>query len=61
MLVVGHNPGLEALLSELTGVDEAQPPATLAHVTVMIESWQELTFNGDAKLVNLWRLRELPE
>ena len=61
VLVVGHNPSLEALLSELTGVDEALSTATLAHVTILIETWQELTLNGDAKLVNLWRPSELSE
>jgi phosphohistidine phosphatase len=59
VLVVAHNPGLEELLSELTGEDELLPTAALAHVELPIARWPHLRADESAALVNLWRPREL--
>jgi phosphohistidine phosphatase len=55
VMVVGHNPDLEMLLSTLTGEDEALPPAALAQVEMPIQSWKELDPEKNGKLVNLWK------
>lgn len=55
VLIVGHNPGLEELLSQLTGRYEQLATAALAQVELPIDSWNEISGNGPAKLVSLWR------
>lgn len=57
-MVVGHNPGLENLLGELTGEYHAFPTAALAHILFEIESWYELPSNMRGKLVELWLPRQ---
>jgi phosphohistidine phosphatase len=60
VMVVGHNPGIEELLEELTGLWERMPTAALAHVTLPIAHWHELDEDTTGELVNLWRPKELP-
>jgi phosphohistidine phosphatase len=38
-LLVGHNPGMEALIFQLTGEEKRVPTAALAQVTLDIEKW----------------------
>jgi phosphohistidine phosphatase len=59
VLLVGHNPGMEALLTELTAVYERMPTAALAHVELPIREWAEITLDSGGSLVNLWLPREL--
>jgi phosphohistidine phosphatase len=59
VIIVGHNPGLEQLLEELTDECEPLPTAALAKVVIPIESWGELSSEAGSKLVNIWRPREL--
>ena len=59
VLLVGHNPGLEELLAELTGRHERLPTAALAHLELDIERWQDLTPQTRARLVQLQRPKEL--
>jgi phosphohistidine phosphatase len=58
VLVVGHNPGLEDLLTELTGRAEALPTAALAEVTVNMPHWPSLAPDGSATLARVWRPKE---
>lgn len=60
VLIVGHNPGMEELLEEITGSYERMPTAALAHVVVSIDSWRQLDESVDALLVHFWRPKELP-
>lgn len=60
IMVVGHNPGLEQLLHVLTDSQETLPTAALAHLELEIDSWQQLNASTTARLVNLWRPKELP-
>jgi phosphohistidine phosphatase len=57
VMVVGHNPGLEALLAVLTGERRPLATAALAQVELPIEKWQELNAQiaTRGRLVNLWR------
>ena len=61
LLVVGHNPGLEELVAALTGSSVALPTAALAEVRLDLQSWSELKADTPARLVNLWRPRELDD
>ena len=64
VLIVGHNPGLEELLQDLTGEYLPLPTAALAQVTLPINHWSELGASDQAetargKLVNSWRPKEI--
>lgn len=60
LLIVGHNPGMEELLEELTGFSERLPTAAVARVSLGIGDWAELSFDAEAELTNLWLVRALP-
>ena len=55
VMVVGHNPGLAVLLSELTGQAHALGTATLAQVNLIVETWPAVRLNGRGELAGLWR------
>jgi phosphohistidine phosphatase len=58
-LVVGHNPGLEDFVYVLTGESARLPTSALAHISLPISSWKDLTDDLDGKLENLWRVKAL--
>jgi phosphohistidine phosphatase len=58
-MVVGHNPGLESLVEDLTGEWARMPTAALAQIALPIDSWDELDLDDQGKLVSLWRPREV--
>jgi phosphohistidine phosphatase len=58
VLVVGHNPELDELLTLLTDVTQHMTTASLAQVNLPITSWQELNEATDGRLQNLWAPRE---
>jgi phosphohistidine phosphatase len=45
-LIVGHNPGLEELLSALTAQSETMPTATLAKITFKSANWNNTVKGG---------------
>jgi len=59
VLVVGHNPGLEALVEALTGEAMAMPTAALAQMELSLPRWSDLAMDSDCKLVNVWRPKDL--
>jgi phosphohistidine phosphatase len=58
-MVVGHNPGLEELVTVLTEEEEALPTAALAWIQLAVDTWSELGAHTRGQLVRLWRPREL--
>jgi len=60
-MVIGHNPGLEELLEELTGNHHRLPTAALAHVHLPIDRWRDLATLAVAHLADLWRPKELTD
>lgn len=46
VLLVGHNPGLEATIKMLTEEFYTMPTAALAKIDLNIESWREITANS---------------
>lgn len=50
VLMIGHNPGFEALLWRLTGVAEHMPTAALACIELPVEKWEDVEDN-QGKLV----------
>ncbi len=61
VLIVGHNPGLEQLVTELTGEDEDLPTAALAQILLPIERWRDLDVSTRGTLQGLWRPKDLTE
>ncbi len=59
VMVVGHNPGMEALVAHLTSRMETMPTAALAHIELPIERWTELDYEVQGELLNLWRPKEI--
>jgi phosphohistidine phosphatase len=60
VLVVGHNPGLEELVSTLSGEYQTMPTAALAHVVIDIDCWNDLRRTTTGRLVSIWLPKELP-
>ena len=58
VMVVGHNPGMEALVAVLTGSVGHFPTAALALVELSIDEWPQI-YEAHGRLVHFWRPREL--
>ena len=59
VMIVGHNPGLETLVEQLTGERQDLPTAALAQVGLPIDQWRDLKLSTRGTLVGLWRPEEL--
>jgi len=59
VMIVGHNPGLEELLAQLTGEWEPLPTAALAQIDLPITHWSELDSETRGALSGVWRPKEL--
>lgn len=59
LLMVGHNPGIQELVEQLTGQEEEMSTAALAYIRASIEKWPELAGGKQYELVHVWRPKEL--
>lgn len=59
VMVVGHNPGLEALVGQLTRQRHEFPTAALAHINLPIDRWRDLDVSTRGTLVGFWLPKEL--
>jgi phosphohistidine phosphatase len=57
VMIVGHNPGLEQLVEQLTGERQDLPTAALAQIGLPINRWRDLKLSTRGTLVGLWRPR----
>ena len=60
VMIVGHNPGLEKLVEQLTGERQDLPTAALAQIGLPIDRWRDLRLSTRGRLVGLWRPEESP-
>lgn len=58
ILLIGHNPGLEELLEDLTGTFERLPTAALVRVDIAADEWSSIN-NGGNKLAWIVRPKDL--
>lgn len=58
-MVVGHNPGLQMLVEELSGREERMPTAAIAHISLTLSSWADLGEETGGQLRALWRPKEV--
>jgi phosphohistidine phosphatase len=61
LMLVGHNPDLEDLVSDLSGNDERMPTAAIAVFRLSIASWNEFSLDTGCELVAVWRPKELSD
>jgi phosphohistidine phosphatase len=54
ILLVGHNPGLEALAQVLSGKIVALPAAAITHFKLPVEHWKEINLATRGELAHLW-------
>ena len=60
-LVVGHNPGLETLVSHLAGKPTALPTAALAAFVLPVDRWSAFDLGTSARKLGVWRPKHLPD
>jgi phosphohistidine phosphatase len=53
LLLVGHNPGLEELVTQFTGERVSLPTAALVECALDVATWSDVTFDTSAELVGL--------
>ncbi len=58
VLIVGHNPGLEALLQLLTSRIESLSTGAMAYLVLPVKHWQDLNKDTQGELIQLWLPRE---
>ena len=59
VMIVGHNPGIEDFLEELTETYVRMPTAAIAYVELPIDDWAAIADADLAALMNVWLPREL--
>jgi phosphohistidine phosphatase len=59
VMIVGHNPGLEELVTLLTGERQDLPTAALAQIGLPIDRWRDLDVSTRGMLLGHWRPKEL--
>ena len=60
LMLVGHNPGMEELVHQLTGKFESFPTAALAALSIDTDNWSDFGLvNIQMNLLGLWKPREL--
>lgn len=61
IMVIGHNPGLEAFLQIVNGAVESLPTASIAYLGAKIDNWKDLGKRKEDsfKLKKLWRTKDL--
>ena len=59
VMIVAHNPGLEAYLQIIDGEIESLPTSGLGHLVLSLEDWRELSFETMGKMVSIWTPKKL--
>jgi len=54
VMIVGHNPSIQEVLTGLTGEYMSMPTAALAEIELSIEEWGQISFGMGAILKNFW-------
>ena len=59
VLIVAHNPGIEEMVAQLSGLYERMPTGALAHFSLPIDDWQDMTEKTKGELQGIYRPKEL--
>lgn len=60
LMLIGHNPGLEMLATQLSGQQLVLPTAAVVYLTLSLTQWEDWAGAAAAQLVALWRPKALP-
>ena len=58
VMIVGHNPGLEDLVEQLTGEEYAMPTAAVVQLELPIDRWSDLDLTIGATVREYWRPKD---
>jgi phosphohistidine phosphatase len=61
VMIVGHNPGLEAYLQIIDGEIEAVPTAGLGYLVLVLDDWKDISLDTMGDLIGFWKPKELKE
>lgn len=59
LLMVAHNPGMESLVSRMSGQPEGFPTGALAAYQIEIAQWSDLELGATIRSLGIWRPRDL--
>jgi phosphohistidine phosphatase len=59
VLIVGHNPGLEAYLQIIDGEIEAVPTGGLGYLVLVLDDWKDISLDTMGDLIGFWKPKEL--
>lgn len=59
VLIIGHNPGLEAFLQMLTARVESLSTGAIAYIVLPVKHWREINGETEGELIQLWAPRDL--
>lgn len=60
-MCVGHNPGIESLVSTLTETSVHMPTAAVAVVALSVDDWSQFDLDDPGRNWKLWRPKDLPD
>ncbi len=58
VMIVGHNPGLEDLIEQLSGEEYAMPTAAVVQLELPIDRWRDLRLSTGATVRDYWRPKD---
>ncbi len=61
VLIVAHNPGLEAYLQIIDGEIESLPTAGLGYLVLVLDNWKDISLDTMGDLIGIWKPKELKE
>jgi len=59
VMIVAHNPGLEAYLQIVDGEIESLPTAGLGYLLLALDDWKDITLESMGDLIGFWKPKEL--
>lgn len=59
VMIVAHNPGLEAYLQIVDGEIESLPTAGLGYLLLALDDWKNISLNTMGDLIGFWKPKEL--
>lgn len=59
VLVVAHNPGLEAYLQIIDGEIESVPTGGLGYLVLVLDDWKDISIETMGDLIGFWRPKDL--
>ena len=58
VMLIGHNPILETLVTKLSGVEVGMKPATLVRILLPIDDWADAAGDATGNLSGVWQPRD---